>query len=85
LRDDQIADVRARVADVTRDSYGRLLALLAASTGDIPGAEDAIADALERALTRWPRDGIPDNPEGWILTVARNRLSAICGSHMATG
>jgi predicted RNA polymerase sigma factor len=67
-------DVKSRVARVTRDSYGRLLALLAAPTGDIPAAEDAIADAIERALTRWPDEGIPDNPEGWLLTVARNRL-----------
>ena len=66
--------VTSRVAQVTRESYGRLLALLAAPTGDIAAAEDAIADATERALARWPEDGIPANPEGWILTVARNRL-----------
>ena len=39
-----------------------------------PPAEDALADALERALTRWPTDGVPANPEAWLLTVARNRL-----------
>lgn len=66
--------VRSRVAQITRDSYGRLLALLAAPTRDIAAAEDALADALERALARWPDDGIPANPEGWVLTVARNRL-----------
>jgi predicted RNA polymerase sigma factor len=62
-------------------SYGRLLALLAARNGDIAAAEDAIADALERALTRWPVDGIPANPEGWVLTVARNRLRDHWKSH----
>ncbi|MCW2650721.1 MAG: hypothetical protein QOE41_1474 [Mycobacterium sp.] len=62
------------VEQVARDSYGRLLALLAAPTGDIAAAEDALADAFERALTRWPVDGVPANPSGWILTVARNRL-----------
>jgi RNA polymerase sigma-70 factor (ECF subfamily) len=62
------------VDQVTRDSYGRLLAVLAAPTRDIAAAEDALADALERALARWPDDGIPVNPEGWLLTVARNRL-----------
>jgi predicted RNA polymerase sigma factor len=66
--------VQSRLAQVTRDSYGRLLAVLAAPTRDIAAAEDALADALERALARWPDDGIPANPEGWILTVARNRL-----------
>jgi RNA polymerase sigma-70 factor (ECF subfamily) len=69
------------VAQVTRDSYGRLLALLAAPSGDIAAAEDAIADALERALTRWPVDGTPANPEAWILTVARNRLRDLWKSH----
>ncbi|MHC9292801.1 RNA polymerase sigma factor [Mycobacterium sp. LTG2003] len=51
-----------------------MLAVLAAPGGDIAAAEDALADALERALQRWPHDGVPDNAEGWILTVARNRL-----------
>jgi predicted RNA polymerase sigma factor len=60
--------------EVARASYGRLLALLAAPTGDIPAAEDALADAFERALMTWPTGGIPDNPDGWFLTVARNRL-----------
>src|ERR1700751_3693663 len=66
--------VRDRVAQVARDSYGRLLAVLAAPTRDIAAAEDALADAFEGALTRWPDDGIPANPEGWILPGARNRL-----------
>ena len=62
------------MAELTRHSYGRLLAVLAAPTRDIAAAEDALADAFERALVRWPGDGIPANPEGWLLTVARNRL-----------
>lgn len=66
--------MRARVAELTRDSYGRLLAVLAAPTRDLSAAEDALADAFERALTYWPDEGIPANPEGWLLTVARNRL-----------
>ena len=68
------AQAQARAEQAARASYGRLLAVLAAPTGDIPSAEDALSDAFERALTRWPRDGVPDNPEGWLLTVARNRL-----------
>ncbi|MCW2559523.1 MAG: putative polymerase sigma factor containing a repeat domain [Mycobacterium sp.] len=62
------------IAGVVRESYGRLLALLAAPGRDIAAAEDALADAMERALTRWPDDGVPDNPEAWLLVVARNRL-----------
>ena len=72
MREDH--QIQQRVADLVRDSYGRLLAVLAAPTRDIAAAEDALADAMERALPRWPDDGIPANPEGWILTVARNRL-----------
>jgi RNA polymerase sigma-70 factor, ECF subfamily len=55
--------------------------VLAAPSGDIAAAEDAIADALERALIRWPTDGTPNNPEGWVLTVARNRLRDHWKSH----
>lgn len=65
----------ARSAErAARTSYGRLLALLAVRTGDLADAEDALADAFERALTRWPVDGVPANPDAWLMTVARNRL-----------
>lgn len=64
--------VRAAAA-AARDGYGRLLGLLAAADGDLAGAEDALADALEQALRRWPEHGVPDRPEAWLLTVARNR------------
>ena len=80
MGDDQIAAQR-RVADLIHDSYGRLLAVLAAPTRDIAAAEDALADALERALLRWPDDGIPANPEAWLLTVARNRMRDMWKSH----
>lgn len=71
------SDGPARHADAeraARNSYGRLLALLASRTGDIAGAEDALADAFEKALRHWPSDGVPANPDGWLLTVGRNRL-----------
>lgn len=67
----------ARAEQVARASYGRLVAILAAPTGDIALAEDALGDAFERALRTWPGSGIPDNPEGWLLTVARNRLKDV--------
>ena len=63
----------ARAEVAARTGYGRLLALLAAGTHDLAGAEDALADALERALRVWPVEGVPDRPEAWLLTVARNR------------
>ncbi|MEG3636020.1 RNA polymerase sigma factor [Micromonospora palythoicola] len=67
-------DGRAAATVAARDSYGRLLALLSASTGDLAAAEDALADAFERALRTWPDQGVPETPDGWLLTVARNRL-----------
>lgn len=60
---------------IARESYGRLLAYLAARTRDVTGAEDALAEAFTSALARWPLDGVPDRPEAWLLTVARRRQS----------
>lgn len=66
-------DVQARAEDVARAAYGKLIAMLASRTGDIIAAEDALADAFVAALKTWPARGIPDNPEAWLLTVAKNR------------
>ena len=63
----------AQAERAARASYGRLLAILAAQSGDIELAEDCLADAFQRALASWPESGVPDNPEGWLLAVARNR------------
>ena len=56
---------------VARESYGRLVAYLSANTHDVGSAEDALSDALIAALGSWPRDGVPQNPEAWLLTAAR--------------
>ncbi len=57
---------------VARLSHGRLVALIAARTGSVTAAQDALSEALLRALRVWPRDGIPARPEAWLLTTARN-------------
>ena len=68
------ADAAARAVErVARESYGRLVAFLAARTRDVAGAEDALSDAFTAALRVWPRDGVPANPDAWILTAARRR------------
>lgn len=59
---DEVATAWVRAEATARTCYGRLLALLAARSGDIVAAEDALADAFEQALTRWPDTGVPDNP-----------------------
>jgi RNA polymerase sigma-70 factor (ECF subfamily) len=70
-------DVAARAEELARTAYGRLVAILAAKDGDIESAEDWLADAFARALRVWPETGVPDNPEAWLLTVARNRRSDV--------
>jgi len=68
------ADEAGRAAErVARESYGRLVAFLAARTRDVAGAEDALGEAFAAALRMWPTDGVPDNPDAWLLTVARRR------------
>ena len=63
----------ARAEQVARASYGKLVSLLAASSGDIELAEDCLSDAFAAAIRTWPERGVPDDPEAWILTAARNR------------
>jgi len=66
--------VQRTVERVARESYGRLVAYLSVNTQDLAGAEDALSEALLKALTVWPRDGVPQNPEAWLLATARNSL-----------
>jgi RNA polymerase sigma-70 factor (ECF subfamily) len=70
----------AREAEAAaRSSYGKLVAILASRTRDIAAAEDALADAFAAALAQWPRDGIPANPVGWLMTVARRSIGHASG------
>ena len=68
-------DARAAAAAeaVARRSYGRLIAILSARMRDVAGAEDALSEAFAAALAEWPRGGVPDSPEAWLLAVARRR------------
>ena len=65
---------RAAAEAVARQSYGKLVAYLAARTGDVAGAEDALSEAFAAALVDWPAKGVPERPEAWLLAVARRRL-----------
>ncbi len=60
---------------VARLSYGRLVAILAARTGNVTDAADALSVAMVRALELWPRRGVPANPEAWLVAVARNQAT----------
>jgi RNA polymerase sigma-70 factor (ECF subfamily) len=63
----------AEVGRIFREESGRSLAALIRAFGDIDVAEDAVQEAFAVALRRWPGDGVPPNPGGWITTTARNR------------
>lgn len=67
-------DARRAIELAARESYGRLVAFLAARSRDVAAAEDALADAFRAALETWPSTGVPDKPEAWLLTAARHRL-----------
>jgi RNA polymerase sigma-70 factor (ECF subfamily) len=69
--DDARRDTVAQATLAARESYGKLLAILAARTRNVAGAEDALADAFAAAFAQWPTGGVPTNPVGWLLTVAR--------------
>jgi RNA polymerase sigma-70 factor (ECF subfamily) len=56
-----------------REEWGRILAILARALRDVELAEDAVQEAFASALERWPREGAPANPGGWLLTTARNK------------
>jgi RNA polymerase sigma-70 factor, ECF subfamily len=63
----------SEIERVFREEYGRAVAVLIRTFGDIDVAEEAVQDAFTVALQRWPSTGLPPSPAGWIITTARNR------------
>ena len=59
---------------VARASYGKLIAYLAKQTRDVAGAEDALSEAFASALVDWPNKGVPENPEAWLMAVAKRKI-----------
>jgi len=59
------------IESIFRNEYGKVLAAVLRTTGDFTLAEDAVSEALVRAVRRWPEDGLPANPAAWLTTVAR--------------
>jgi RNA polymerase sigma-70 factor (ECF subfamily) len=74
-------DAQRTTERIARESYGRLLAYLSVHTRDLASAEDALGEALVAALKTWPRDGVPQNPEAWLLTAARHSLIDVIRHH----
>ena len=67
-------NARETAEAVARRSYGKLVAFLAAQTGDVARAEDALSEAFAAALSHWPQTGVPENPEAWLMAVARRKI-----------
>jgi RNA polymerase sigma-70 factor (ECF subfamily) len=65
--------VKEAVATAWSQEWGRVVATVIRQTGDWDLAEECAQDAFERALERWPRDGVPHRPGAWLTTTARNR------------
>ena len=70
---ERVRAANTEVERVFQDAYGQAVATLVRIFGDITLAEDAVQDAFVLASQRWPSNGIPPNPAGWIVTTARNR------------
>ncbi|WP_309136441.1 RNA polymerase sigma factor [Nocardioides campestrisoli] len=66
-------EVAARIELLHREEFGRIVAALAARFGDLGLAEEVTQDAFAEAVRRWPADGVPPHPPGWLATTARNR------------
>jgi RNA polymerase sigma-70 factor (ECF subfamily) len=75
MGDEMVHEQAHNIAEaVARSSRAKLVAFLAAGSGDLAAAEDALSDAFATALCVWPVEGPPANPEAWLLTVARRKL-----------
>jgi RNA polymerase sigma-70 factor (ECF subfamily) len=59
---------------IFREEYGRAVSVLVRRFGDIDLAEEAVQDAFATAVQRWPEEGVPPSPAGWLITTARNRI-----------
>src|SRR6266853_5231187 len=74
---------QAGAENLLRELAPQFLAAVIRRFRDFSTAEDAAQEALLAAATQWPKDGIPDNPRGWLITVASRRLTDLLRSEQA--
>lgn len=68
------AEVKKTIEHIAKASYGKLLAFLSVQFKDIQACEDALSESFQIAYEKWSLEGLPKNPEAWILTVAKNKM-----------
>ena len=66
-------DVREAITRVHHEEWARVVASLTRRFGDLDIAEEAVAEAFATAVERWPADGVPPNPGGWLTTTATRK------------
>jgi predicted RNA polymerase sigma factor len=71
------------VESLLRQLAPRVLGAVVRRYGNFDTAEDAVQEALLAAATQWPNDGVPENPKGWLITVAARRLTDLLRSEQA--
>jgi len=67
------ADAQEAVTRAHREEWARVVAILTRRFGDLDVAEEAAAEAFATAVARWPADGVPPNPGGWLTTTATRK------------
>jgi RNA polymerase sigma factor (sigma-70 family) len=75
--------VSAEIEDLLRESAPQVLGALVRRYGHFDTAEDAVQEALLAAATQWPGEGLPDNPQAWLITVASRRLTDLLRAEQA--
>src|SRR5204863_3421861 len=68
-----VVDVRAAITQAHHEEWARVVAALTRRFGDLDIAEEATAEAFATATERWPVDGVPPNPGGWLTTTANRK------------
>jgi RNA polymerase sigma factor (sigma-70 family) len=74
---------QTEVESLLRQLAPRVLGAVVRRYGNFDTAEDAVQEALLAAATQWPNDGVPENPKGWLITVAARRLTDLLRSEQA--
>ena len=71
---DAVEETLDRIEDLLRELSPRVLGAVVRRYRDFDAAEDAVQEALVAAATRWPKDGVPEQPMAWLVRAASRRM-----------